>query len=104
MRAGDVTLQAPTAVADGEAVAQLRLDKGTRYRAGKHMASILLVDADTGEPVSLDYRALTSPATDAKGNISEVHLRIPAGTALPAHLQAYVIADVYPLAVRDLAG
>ena len=50
VRAGDVTLQAPTAIADGEAVAQLRLDNGARYRAGKHLASILLVDADTGEP------------------------------------------------------
>jgi hypothetical protein len=104
VRVGDVTLQAPSAVADGEAVAQLRLDKGTRYRAGKHMASILLVDADTGEPVSLDYRALTAPVTDAKGNISEVHLRIPVGTLLPPHLRAYVIGDVYPLAVGDLAG
>ena len=50
VRAGDVTLQAPTATADGEAVAQLRLDPGARYRAAKHLASILLVDAETGEP------------------------------------------------------
>ena len=64
----------------------LKLDRGARYRAGKHLASILLVDAETGQPVSLDYRTLTTPVTDAKGNISEVHLRIPAGTTLPAHL------------------
>ena len=81
---GKVTLSAPTPVADGEAVARLKLDPGARYRASKHVASILLVDADTGQPVSLDYRNLTTPVTDAKGNITEVHVRIPAGTTLPA--------------------
>ncbi len=50
VHAGDVTLRAPTAAADGEAVARLELDRGARYRAGKHLASILLVDADTGHP------------------------------------------------------
>jgi hypothetical protein len=54
--------------------------------------------------VSLDYRNLTAPVTDAKGNITEVHLRIPAGTTLPAHLEAYVIADVFPLAARGVVA
>ena len=101
---GKVTLTAPTPVADGEAVARLKLDPGARYRASKHVASILLVDADTGQPVSLDYRNLTTPVTDAKGNITEVHVRIPAGTTLPAHLEAYVIADVFPLAARGVVA
>ena len=104
VHAGDVTLRAPTAIADGEAIARLELDRGARFRSGKHLASILLVDADTATPVSLDYRSLTTPVTDERGDIREVRLRIPAGTQLPARLQAYVIADVFPLAVRDLVG
>ncbi len=104
VHAGELSLRAPTAIADGEATAQLDLDRGARFRAGRHLASILLVDADTGEPVSLDYRTLTTPVTDERGNVRDVHLRIPAGTSLPARLRAYVIADVYPLAVRDVVA
>jgi hypothetical protein len=54
--------------------------------------------------VSLDYRILTRPVTDGRGNMREIHLTIPAGTALPQRIRAYVIADVFPLAVRELAG
>jgi len=103
VRAGSVTLRAPTATADGEAVAGIALDSGARFRAGSHLASLLLVDGESGRPVSLDYRTLTRPTTDAKGNVSEVRLTIPAGTSLPSAIRAYVIADVFPLAVRDLA-
>ena len=103
LRAGEVTLRPPTATADGEAVARLELDRGARFRAARHLASILLVDAETGAPLSLDYRNLMTPVTDDQGNVREVRLAIPAGTQLPARLRAYVIADVFPLAVRELA-
>ena len=104
VHAGDLTVRPPTAATDGEAVARLELDRGTRYRAAKHLGSILLVDAATDAPVSLDYRTLTRPVTDGRGNMREIHLTIPAGTALPQQIRAYVIADVFPLAVRKLAG
>ena len=99
VRSAGVTLTPPTATTDGEAVATLSLAPGARFRAGKHLASILLVDPQTGAPVSLDYRTLTSPVTDAQGNIVGARLRIPAGTALPAAVRAYTIADVFPLGV-----
>jgi hypothetical protein len=38
----------------------------------------------------------------AEGDIAAVRLRIPAGTALPGALRAYVIADVFPVEVSDL--
>jgi outer membrane protein assembly factor BamB len=101
---GELTLQPPTALDDGEAVARLELERGARYPAAKHLGSILLVDAETGTPVSLDYRALTQPITGRHGNLSEIHLKIPAATPLPPRIRAYVIADVFPLAVRELAG
>ena len=31
-------------------------------------------------------------------------VRIPAGTQMPARVRAYVIGDVFPLAVRELGG
>ncbi len=60
-----LALRRPTASADGEASATLRLARGASYPAGRHLAAILLTDARSGEPVSLDYRTLTSNAKDA---------------------------------------
>jgi outer membrane protein assembly factor BamB len=104
VRAGAVTLRPPTATADGEAAAVLELDRGARYRAASHLGSILLVDGATGTPVSLDYRSLTTQTADERGNLGGIRLAIPAGTSLPQQVRAYVIADVFPLAVRELAG
>ena len=53
-------------------------------RAGRHSLALLLTDADTGAPVSLDYRKALSTRTDRRGNLTGVALRLPAGTALPA--------------------
>jgi hypothetical protein len=102
VRAGDVVLTPPTASAAGEAVAAIRRDAGARLPADRHLVSILLTDAATGDPVALDYRALTEQVLDAEGNIAAARLRIPAATALPDRVRAYVIVDVFPLAVRDL--
>jgi hypothetical protein len=104
VQAGDLTLRPPTASSDGEAVAGLELDRGARYRAASHLGSILLVDAATGTLVNLDYRSLTTQTVDERGNLSEIRLAIPAGTMLPQRVRAYVIADVFPLAVREIAG
>jgi outer membrane protein assembly factor BamB len=98
----DVALERPTATADGQVVATLRLAEGARYPAGSHLASILLVDPATGAPVSLDYRALTTNLADEAGQIAEVRLRLPAAATLPDSLRAYVIADVFPLGSRGL--
>ena len=73
---------------------------GARFPAGRHSLALLLTDADTGAPVSLDYRKALSTRADRRGNLTEVRLRLPAGTALPPSVRAYVIADVFPLLVR----
>ncbi len=96
----DVELRRPTATAAGEARARLRLGAGARFPAGRHSLALLLTDADTGAPVSLDYRKALSTRTDRRGNLTGVALRLPAGTALPAQVRAYVIADVFPLLTR----
>jgi hypothetical protein len=91
-------------VSDGEAVATLSLRHGARYPARRHVASILLVDADTGEPVGLDYNDSTSIEEDGRGNIAQVSVEIPSGTNLPSRVRAYVIADVFPLHAEEFGG
>ena len=71
---------------------------GASYPASRHVASILLADDATGEPVGLDYKALTSTTTDGEGNITGIRVEIPPGTELPDQVKLYVIADVFPLA------
>jgi hypothetical protein len=77
--------------------------RGARYRAADHIASVVLVDADSGRPVPIDYVKSTTVEADGAGNLRSARVAIPAGTQLPEHLRAYVVTDAYPLAVRDLA-
>jgi len=95
--AGAVALEPPTTTADGEVVAPLTLKPGARFPAGRHLVSVLLVDASSGTPVALDYRTLTRQVTDARGRVVGAELRIPAGTALPERVRIYTIVDVFPL-------
>jgi hypothetical protein len=63
---------------------------------------ILLTDAASGEVVPITYRKNTAVTKDARGNIASVKLSIPSGTTIPPSVRAYVVADVYPLLVRDV--
>jgi outer membrane protein assembly factor BamB len=98
----DLALERPTATAPGQAVARLRLAKGARLPARSHSLAILLTDATTGAPVALDYKRALRTRTDARGNLHEVRLRVPAGTILPTTVRAHVIADVFPILSRRL--
>ncbi len=93
-----VTLQKPTAATPGSVT--VTLARGARYPAADHRLGVLLVD-QTGAPLGIDYTA-QSTTTDGHGNIAAVKLTIPAGTVMPSHLEAYVIADVYPLLAKPL--
>lgn len=85
-----------TATSAGSARARLT---GTRLPlASRHVAAILLTDARSGQPVTVDYRPNTAARVDARGRIVAVHLTIPRGTALPPRIRAYVILDAFPLA------
>jgi outer membrane protein assembly factor BamB len=70
--------------------------------AARHVAGVLLTDAASGSPLTLDYRALTSASVTAQGRIAGVHLRLPAGTAVPPRVRAYVMLDAFPVAQRVL--
>jgi outer membrane protein assembly factor BamB len=71
------------------------------YPAKDHIVSILLVDPATGEPLAIDQPRATKTETDAAGNIVRVRVTLPPGA--PPRLKAYVMADVFPLAARDLS-
>ena len=95
-----VSLVRPTPATAGSVTATLALARGASYPAADHRIGVLLVDG-SGQPLGLDYTAQTT-TTDGHGNIAKVTLTIPAGTLMPSHLSAYVMADVFPLALRQL--
>ena len=95
-----LSLQQPTAATPGSVTASLGLARGARYPAADHRVGVLLVD-QSGQPLGIDYTDQTT-TTDPHGDVTSVRLVIPAGTMMPSHLSAYVMADVYPLASRQL--
>lgn len=95
-----LSLQRPTPAAAGSVTATLALAHGASYPAADHRLGILLVDGG-GQPLGIDYTAQRT-TTDGRGNVAKVTLTIPAGTPMPGHLKAYVMADVFPLAARRL--
>jgi hypothetical protein len=95
-----VSLQRATAATDGSVTVKLALARGASYPARDHRVGVLLVDP-SGQPLGIDYTAQTT-VSDRAGNVSGVRLTIPKGTPMPAHLHAYVMADVFPLAERKL--
>ncbi len=73
---------------------------GPQLPGAGHIAALLLTNAASGAPVSLDLRSNTTVVRDAHGQIHGVRLAIPAGTAVPAHVRIDVIVDAFPLATR----
>ena len=100
LRVGSVRLVAPTAGSAGSVEA--KLIGPILVSAASHVAAILLTDAATGAPVSVDYRGQTATLLDARGRIVGARLRLGAGTRLPQHLRAYVIVDAFPVGSRVL--
>ena len=103
VRAANIALERPSSGADGAATAELALrGRRARYAARDHVVSIVLADADTHEPVAIDYVKGTAVEADQAGNVARVRVTIPRGTELPARVRAYVVTDAFPLASRVL--
>jgi outer membrane protein assembly factor BamB len=100
VRVKSVVLQRPTPATDGSVTVRLVLARGTRYPAADHRVGVLLVDS-TGQPLGIDYTAQTT-SRSRDGSVAGVRLTVPRGTAMPPHLTAYVMSDVFPLAMRRL--
>jgi hypothetical protein len=69
---------------------------GTTISASDHVASVLLVDPTTGDPVTLSYGIATtrSPTT---GPLATVSVPIT-GLTIPKQLRVYLMIDTYPAA------
>jgi outer membrane protein assembly factor BamB len=102
LRVTGLELRRPAGGIDGAAIARFSVDPGQRYAAREHLTSVLLTDAASGAPVSVDYRKGTSALAGPDGALSEVRVSIPAGTRVPERVRAYVIADAFPLESREL--
>ena len=100
----DILYQAPAASKDGSITAHFSLAQGTNYLLKDHKPAILLIDTASSEAVFMDYHALLSAQADSSGNLSEVSLRLPAGTTLPKNMRAYIILDVFPLADKQFGN
>jgi len=70
---------------------------GSSLWPDQHAVAVLLIDADTGRPVFLDYGLATGRSTAADGTLSSVTLKV-AGFSGPA--RAYLMVDTYPVATQ----
>lgn len=95
LRAGRVTLRRPSSTAAG--VARVRFTGSRLPALRRHVAAVLLTDASSDAPVTIDYQANTSLSTNARHQINGVGVNIPSGTRLPRVVRAYVIVDSFPV-------
>lgn len=75
--------------------------EGTRLKAGEHVYSILLVDAN-GNPLPLYYTKNTSFTENADGTIQRVSLTIDQNETVSGEVKAYLMVDTYPVAQGEL--
>src|SRR5262249_43054846 len=74
---------------------------GSSLRLADHLVSILLVDADGGRPVSLDYGFITQRSAGPAGALLSVE--VPFGDhPVPASVRAWLMVDDAPVAVATL--
>jgi len=97
--------QAPTGV--GTVTFQAAADRvqatleGSALKAGEHTLGLLLVDAGTGAPVSLDYGHSLARAANPDGTAASVTLSFKR-EEVPDSVRAYLMVDTYPAARQTL--
>jgi outer membrane protein assembly factor BamB len=70
---------------------------GSSLKLADHVASVLLIDAATGDPVNLSYGPVTQRTATPGGALATVS--VPLGTAsVPKQLRTYLLIDTYPAA------
>ncbi len=79
----------------------LTLTPGTALPGVGRVFSLLLLDAATGAPLSLDYGASTTASLDGDRNLETLTLDL-AGLTLPAKLRAHFLVDGLPAATATL--
>ncbi len=98
LAAGDVGAVTFTATADA-VTATLA---GSQLALADHAVSVLLVDAATGSPVTLDYGLATQRTADASGRLATVSIPIT-GKPVPPSARVYLMVDTTPAASSTIA-
>ncbi len=75
---------------------------GSSLKLAEHVFGVLLVDAQSGAPVTLDYGLSTVRTADGGGLLQTVTIPF-GGKQAPAMVRAYLMVDTYPAAVATLA-
>jgi outer membrane protein assembly factor BamB len=70
---------------------------GSSIKKSEHVLAILLVDATTGAPLSLDYGLKTTRTAGADGAVQTVTLDVTGAKAATGKLRAYAMVDTYPV-------
>ncbi len=89
--------EAPTGSVSGKVVAKLGVAPGSSYPLAQHRPAIVLIDDARTEALGLSYRDRVTARADDAGNLSQITLTIPPGTRIPAHTEAVVLLDVFPI-------
>ena len=90
---GTVTVSSTTGVVSATVT-------GSALVAAAHSVGLLLVDATTGKPVSLDYGLVTTTTANPDGTLAGVQVQLAA--PLAGTYRAYLMIDAYPAAKADL--
>lgn len=102
---GDGTQNAPAGIGsvefarDGDSIVATL--SGTSLLSSEHNFGILLLDADTGVPVGLNYTERTAHAPKS-GEVQTVSLDLAGVDDVPSSLRVYLMVDAYPGAVDTL--
>ena len=74
---------------------------GSSLMLADHVAAVLLIDAATGDPVTLSYGPATTRTATPDGAIATVSVPIN-GQTVPKQLRVYLMIDTYPAARGDV--
>ncbi len=74
---------------------------GTTLQSDQHNFGILILDAETGVPIRLNYTERTEHSP-ASGIVQSVTLDLTEVDSFPTPLRAYLMVDAYPAAVATL--
>jgi hypothetical protein len=74
---------------------------GTSVKLAEHLAAVLVLDASTGQPVTLDYGTGTTRTANADGTLATVSVPTK-GVTLPAQMKTILMVDMAPAATGAL--
>jgi outer membrane protein assembly factor BamB len=74
---------------------------GSSLKLADHVAAVLLLDAATGDPVTLSYGPVTQRTATPDGVLATVTVPF-GGASVPKQLRAYLMIDTYPAARGDV--